>query len=74
MEQYDIESKTNYRQALEKNILIAISKQTNEWIIIIIITVIAYYKSDNSIKFFIIIRSNLRKGISNFLLAEQKKN
>jgi hypothetical protein len=46
MEQYKIESKTNYRQALEKNTLMQKNKQTNELMIIIIITVIAYYKND----------------------------
>jgi hypothetical protein len=31
MEQYNIKSKTNYGQALEKNTLMQKSKQTNKW-------------------------------------------
>jgi hypothetical protein len=38
MDQYNIKSKINYRQALEKNTLMRKSKETNKIIIIISLT------------------------------------
>jgi hypothetical protein len=62
MEQYNIKSKTNYRRALKKNVLMQKSKQTNQ-IMIIIIIIITIIISLTQIEVIIIIIKILRDNI-----------